>query len=399
MEKICPKLLYLTEVYQMNMSGTEEASLGGRDSHPSAGGSSVLCFGQYQYTAEEYQAIQNALRQKLGPEYISSRMAGAGQKVCYIEGHRVINLANEMFGYNGWAHSITQQNVDFVDLNNGKFYVGVCAFVRVQLKLPLEVDLTKAKRQDFEPSVEQARYSSCCQNMALGPTEPQEVTSPCRPGHSDDPHMVTLRDKDSSSRSLAPSAVESDATYQRKLRQKQLQQQFREQMEKQQQAQQSAPSVEKKNQAEPVALVKHSAPIATGAGPLSEKDFPADSFEMWVMAPDAGDSVVQPLSRPEPHWAAATPVLQNQMVTPQSVCHQNPQAKREPWHLQTSTVNQHIAGSFWIPTRNMKPNHELSSVPRNQPDSRDPEADSESTSGNEPEKEKDIHSGSAWHHL
>nr|XP_054362729.1 uncharacterized protein LOC123842295 isoform X1 [Mirounga angustirostris] len=39
-----------------------------------------------------------------------------------------------MFGYNGWAHSITQQNVDFVDLNNGKFYVGVCAFVRVQLK-------------------------------------------------------------------------------------------------------------------------------------------------------------------------------------------------------------------------------------------------------------------------
>ena len=32
-------------------------------------------------------------------------------QVCYIEGHRVVNLANEMFGYNGWAHSITQQNV------------------------------------------------------------------------------------------------------------------------------------------------------------------------------------------------------------------------------------------------------------------------------------------------
>lgn len=25
--------------------------------------------------------------------------------------------------------------LDFVDLNNGKFYVGVCAFVRVQLKV------------------------------------------------------------------------------------------------------------------------------------------------------------------------------------------------------------------------------------------------------------------------
>ncbi|XP_058253807.1 DNA repair protein RAD52 homolog isoform X2 [Hemibagrus wyckioides] len=93
-----------------------------------------MCFGQYHYTAEEYQAIQNALRRKLGPEYISSRQAGGGQKVCYIEGHKVISLANEMFGYNGWSHSISQQNVDFVDLINGKFYVGVSAFVKVQLK-------------------------------------------------------------------------------------------------------------------------------------------------------------------------------------------------------------------------------------------------------------------------
>ncbi|XP_016080334.1 PREDICTED: DNA repair protein RAD52 homolog isoform X1 [Miniopterus natalensis] len=396
------------------MSGTEEAILGGRDSHPSAGGNSVLCFGQYQYTAEEYQAIQIALRQRLGPEYISSRMAGGGQKVCYIEGHRVINLANEMFGYNGWAHSITQQNVDFVDFNNGKFYVGVCAFVRVQLKdgsyhedvgygvseglkskalslekarkeavtdglkralrsfgnalgncildkdylrslnklprqLPLEVDLTKAKRQDFEPSVEQARYSSCRQNVALGPTKPQEVTSPSRPSHSDDPHIVMQGSKDSSSRSLASSAAGSDATYQRKLRQKQLQQQFREQMEKQQQVQQSAPSVEK-NQAEPPAPpVKHSTPVAVGVEPLTEKDFPADSFEMWDMTPDAGDSVAKHLSIPEPQQSVATPVLKNQMVTrsrtPQSLCHQNPQAKSETWHLHTPNVNQHLTGS------------------------------------------------------
>ncbi|XP_011366121.1 DNA repair protein RAD52 homolog isoform X1 [Pteropus vampyrus] len=396
------------------MSGTEEAFFGGRDSHPpSAGGNSVLCFGQYQYAAEEYQAIQNALRQRLGPEYISSRMAGGGQKVCYIEGHRVINLANEMFGYNGWAHSITQQNVDFVDLNNGKFYVGVCAFVRVQLKdgsyhedvgygvseglkskalslekarkeavtdglkralrsfgnalgncildkdylrslsklprqLPLEVDLTKAKRQDFEPSVEQARYSSYRHSMAPGPPKPQEVTSPCRPSHSDDPHIVIRGDKDSSSRSLT-SAAESDATYQRKLRQKQLQQQFREQMEKQQQVQLSAPSVEKKNLAAlPVPPLKHSTPIS-GSDPLTEKDSLADNLEMWDMAPDAGDSVVKPLSRPEPHQTAATPVLKNQMVTQnralQSLCHQNPQAKSGPWHPQTSNIDQHITGN------------------------------------------------------
>ncbi|XP_056907655.1 DNA repair protein RAD52 homolog [Takifugu flavidus] len=91
-------------------------------------------FGQYTYTAEEYQAVHDALKQRLGPEYISTRVAGGGQKVCYVEGHRVVSLANEMFGYNGWSHSITQQNVDFVDLINGRFYVGVSAFVKVQLK-------------------------------------------------------------------------------------------------------------------------------------------------------------------------------------------------------------------------------------------------------------------------
>uniref|UniRef100_A0A672S681 RAD52 homolog, DNA repair protein n=1 Tax=Sinocyclocheilus grahami TaxID=75366 RepID=A0A672S681_SINGR len=89
----------------------------------------------YAYTAEEYQAVQNAIWQRHGPEYISTRQAGGGQKVCYIEGHKVISLANEMLGYNGWSHSICQQNVDFVDLINGKCYVGVSAFVKFELKV------------------------------------------------------------------------------------------------------------------------------------------------------------------------------------------------------------------------------------------------------------------------
>lgn len=40
-----------------------------------------LVFAQYQYSAGEYRAIQHALRQRLGPDYISSRQAGGGQKV------------------------------------------------------------------------------------------------------------------------------------------------------------------------------------------------------------------------------------------------------------------------------------------------------------------------------
>uniref|UniRef100_A0A674J4L4 DNA repair protein RAD52 homolog n=1 Tax=Terrapene triunguis TaxID=2587831 RepID=A0A674J4L4_9SAUR len=252
-----------------------------------------------QYTADEYQAIQNALRQRLGPEYISSRQAGGGQKVCYIEGHRVISLANEMFGYNGWAHSVTQQNVDFVDLNNGKFYVGVCAFVKVQLKdgsyhedvgygvseglkskalslekarkeavtdglkralkcfgnalgncildkdylrsvnklprqLPPELDLAKAKRQDFEPAIEKARYSSCLQKQSAGQPQHCESLSPRKPEQEAASLSTAEQEQQNSSRHNITLVCGSDATYQRKLRQKQLQQQFREQMEKKQ---------------------------------------------------------------------------------------------------------------------------------------------------------------------
>uniref|UniRef100_A0A9L0RQH6 RAD52 homolog, DNA repair protein n=1 Tax=Equus caballus TaxID=9796 RepID=A0A9L0RQH6_HORSE len=120
------------------MSGTEEAILGRRDSHPSsAGGSSVLCFGQYQYTAEEYQAIQNALRQRLGPEYISSRMAGGGQKgASWLRmWGAVVDYQQEERGSRIFFSWVSFPLLDFVDLNNGKFYVGVCAFVRVQLKV------------------------------------------------------------------------------------------------------------------------------------------------------------------------------------------------------------------------------------------------------------------------
>ncbi|XP_077727746.1 DNA repair protein RAD52 homolog isoform X3 [Canis aureus] len=372
-------------------------------------------------------------------------MSGGGQRVCYIEGHRVINLANEMFGYNGWAHSITQQNVDFVDLNNGKFYVGVCAFVRVQLKdgsyhedvgygvseglkskalslekarkeavtdglkralrhrerqrhrrrekqapcqepnavldpgtsgscpgpkagakplshpglsnsadpismlsqLPIEVDLTKAKRQDFEPSVEQARYSSCRQNVVLGPPKTQKVTSPSRLSLSEDPPCVVQEEKAGSSRSLT-SVMESDATYQRKLRQKQLQQKFREEMEKQQQAQLLALSVEKKNLAAPPAPPqRQSTPVIAVSEPATDNDFLTDSLGMWDVDPEAGESDTKALYKPEPLQIPDTAVLKNQVVT-WNLCQQNPQAKSGPLH----GINQDITGNCDIYRKN-----------------------------------------------
>lgn len=91
-------------------------------------------FGSAEFSSEEQAAINKALQLRLGPNFVSQRPAPGGQKVNYIEGWRSVSLANQIFGYNGWSHSIISQTVDFVDHNQGRFYVGVSAVVKVQLK-------------------------------------------------------------------------------------------------------------------------------------------------------------------------------------------------------------------------------------------------------------------------
>ncbi|XP_042324835.1 DNA repair protein RAD52 homolog isoform X4 [Sceloporus undulatus] len=296
---------------------------------------SNMCFGQCQYTADEYQAIQAALRQRLGPEYISSRQAGGGQKVCYIEGHRVISLANEMFGYNGWAHSVTQQNVDFVDLNNGRFYVGVCAFVKVQLKMPPDFDLSKAKRQDFEPAIEKARYSSCLQKAGEG----EHQLSTTTPGKSDqwDSSLNTAEhDQQNSGASLA---LECDATYHRKLRQKQLQQQFRQQMLKKQQIQSDTSACKATNQEEcNLPAMKHT---SAQLEPSVTEEFLADDPELWDLPLEATDlSITSHNTGNVPTHYSGTPLGQYHMMTrsrtPQRTNHQKPCAKLALSHGPTS---------------------------------------------------------------
>ena len=67
-----------------------------------------------EYTAREIATLQARLDKKLGPEYISSRPGAAGQKVHYLSADKCINLANEVFGFNGWSSSIQNIQIDFV---------------------------------------------------------------------------------------------------------------------------------------------------------------------------------------------------------------------------------------------------------------------------------------------
>lgn len=67
-----------------------------------------------EYTAKEIATLQSRLDKKLGPEYISSRPGAAGQRVHYLSADKCINLANEVFGFNGWSSSIQNVQIDFV---------------------------------------------------------------------------------------------------------------------------------------------------------------------------------------------------------------------------------------------------------------------------------------------
>jgi DNA repair and recombination protein RAD52 len=88
-----------------------------------------------EYTAQEIATLQSRLDKQLGPEYISSRPGASGQKVHYLAAEKVINLANEVFGFNGWSSAIQNIQIDFVDENqSGRISLGLSVIVRVTLK-------------------------------------------------------------------------------------------------------------------------------------------------------------------------------------------------------------------------------------------------------------------------
>ena len=65
------------------------------------------------YTEEEAYDIQKRLDTKLDASHISYRPAAQGT-VAYLEGWKAFNLANEVFGFNGWSSEILSFTIDFV---------------------------------------------------------------------------------------------------------------------------------------------------------------------------------------------------------------------------------------------------------------------------------------------
>ncbi|KAF7729559.1 DNA repair protein rad52 [Apophysomyces ossiformis] len=97
----------------------------------------MTCRRAVPYTAEEKTEITTDLGKSLGPEWLSQRTGGGNHcgRLTYIEGRTAINLANQIFGFNGWCTEVKSQTVDFVDINDqGRVSVGISAIVRVTLR-------------------------------------------------------------------------------------------------------------------------------------------------------------------------------------------------------------------------------------------------------------------------
>lgn len=104
--------------------------------YKNAQGTPNRTFQPVPYTEEEHQRIQYLLDKVLGPEYVSFRPGGGGQKVSYIEGWRALNLANEIFGFNGWCSELISSQVDYFDThgNTGRISMGLSVVVRITIK-------------------------------------------------------------------------------------------------------------------------------------------------------------------------------------------------------------------------------------------------------------------------
>lgn len=93
-------------------------------------------FDTIPFTEEEHREIRTKLNQYLPKLYVSKRAGSGGQQVSYIEGWRALNLANEIFGFNGWNSEIVSCQIDYLDTHGkqGRFLLGLSMVVRVTLR-------------------------------------------------------------------------------------------------------------------------------------------------------------------------------------------------------------------------------------------------------------------------
>ncbi|KAF9194520.1 DNA repair protein rad52 [Haplosporangium sp. Z 767] len=88
-----------------------------------------------EFTEDERARLNEDLPKYLAPEFTATRAGPGRSTLTYVEGWRIKNLANKLFGFDGWSSAITDVTVDFLDVDgDGRVSLGVSVMVRVTLK-------------------------------------------------------------------------------------------------------------------------------------------------------------------------------------------------------------------------------------------------------------------------
>ena len=91
-----------------------------------------------KFSKKEAQQISVELNKYLGPELISYRAGMGGVKLAYTEGWTIVNIANKIFGFDGWSSEVIALETDFIDEKKiqgvDRYSVGISCRMRISLK-------------------------------------------------------------------------------------------------------------------------------------------------------------------------------------------------------------------------------------------------------------------------
>lgn len=103
--------------------------------HLAGQGTRARPFGAGEFSEDQVQKAQALLARRLGKQDLSTRSGPGGIRLTYIESHKAIELANEIFDFNGWSCAIVSMTEDYIEQDSQKRWsCGVCAIVQVSLK-------------------------------------------------------------------------------------------------------------------------------------------------------------------------------------------------------------------------------------------------------------------------
>lgn len=87
-----------------------------------------------EFSQKRRNKISERLDRSLGPEYLSVRQGCGSAQLTYVEGWLVINLANKIFGFDGWSSEIKSFTEEYMEVKDGKVSAGFSCCCRVTLK-------------------------------------------------------------------------------------------------------------------------------------------------------------------------------------------------------------------------------------------------------------------------